>query len=411
MRSISCTILCLLLMVTVLPLLSGCSASVDRVASTETWNPSNEDWDQIRQFWDAAKSRKDAQQIGDLFDQIKLTYDRHIEKTVAIKGLPLALFSASCCGLARLYFGRGSALLAVNEYKAAIDDFENGLRACAKIETGAQEEKEDQDREHRVRKDSLVGALNLNLARALVLEKRFDEAIAAYDRAREQTEAGLRYSVCAEIYQTGEAAGQVERTASTLKEVEALNTSPDSSPEHWLQKGSFLRAIGHFDEARGAFEHARELKPDDLRVLYGLAACALHAGDSGKAIEIFEKCESLWPTDVGVKSRLHYARGLAYFQKGQYGSSLKEIWEAERFYSPDRYALTLRAMVLDKLGKKEEAKSYRYLADLIEPAVLGGANPDSKSWYERSSDPTTMSYDYYFLRQLFPSGPNGSLRL
>ncbi|MCA9804588.1 MAG: tetratricopeptide repeat protein [Cyanobacteria bacterium HKST-UBA02] len=405
------SILCMILIVTMLPLFSGCTAAVDRVASTETWNPSNEDWDQIRKFWDAAKDREDAQKISNLFDQIKLTYDRHIEKTAALKGLPLSLVNASCCGLARLYFGRGSALLAVNEYKEAISDFENGLKACAKMELNNQEKQEDQDKQHQISKDGLVGALNLNLARALVLEKRYEDAVAAYDRAREQTGAGLRNSVCAEHCQASEAAGKAEKAASIRKEVEALNTSPDSSPEYWLEKGSFLRAIGHFDEALAAFEHARQLKADDIRILYGLAACSLHAGDSSKAIEIFEECGRLWPTDVGVKSRLHYARALAFFQKGQYGSSLKEIWEAERFYSHDRYALTLRAKVLEQLGKKEEAESYGYLADLVEPAVLGGANPDSKSWYERSSDPACLSYDYYFLLQLFPSGPNSSLRL
>ncbi|MGD9683773.1 MAG: tetratricopeptide repeat protein [Candidatus Obscuribacterales bacterium] len=399
------SILCLLLMVTVIPLFAGCKSAVDRVASSETWNPSNEDWDLIRQFWDAARDRKDAQKIGSLFDQIKLTFDRHIEKTVALKNLPLSLVNSSCCGLARLYFGRGSALLAVNEYKAAISDFESGLKACEKIEEGEAQRKQE------INEDALLGALNLNLARALVLEKRFDDAVAAYDRAREQTEAGLRNSVCAEFYQASAAAGQAEKAAAILKEVEALNTSPDTSAEYWLQKGSFLRAIGHFDEALESFNHARTLKADDIRILYGQAACFLHAGDSARAIEIFEGCARLWPADVGVKSRLHYSRALAFFQKGQYGSSLNEIWEAERFYSPDRYALTLRARVLEKMSKKEEAKSYRYLADLIEPAVLGGASPDSKSWYERSSDPASLSYDYYFLLQLFPSGLNSSLRL
>ncbi|MBK9145078.1 MAG: hypothetical protein IPM23_21505 [Candidatus Melainabacteria bacterium] len=405
------SILCLLLMVAIFPLFAGCDSAVDRVASVETWNPTSEDWELIRRFWDAAKEREDAQEIGSLFDQVKLTYDRHIEKTVALRNLPLSMVNASCCGLARLYFGRGSALLAVNEYREAVNDFEKGLEACARVETEKQIGKQGQDREHAIRRGALVGALNLNLARALVLEKRFDQAVVAYDRAREQTETGLRNSVCAEIYQASTAAGQVEKAAAALKEVQALNIAPDTGPEYWLQKGSFLRAIGHFDEALEAFDHARRLKADDIRILYGQAACFLHSGDSAGAVEIFEECARLWPSDQGVKSRLHYARALAYFQKGQYGSSLKEIWEAERFYSPDRYALTLRARVLEKMSKKEEAKSYGYLADLIEPAVLGGANPDSKSWYERSSDPASGSYDYYFLLQLFPGGPNSSLRL
>ncbi len=87
----------------------------------------------------------------------------------------------------------------------------------------------------------------------------------------------------------------IERADRAIAEVDrALSARPDSASLHALMGTTLARAYRAID-ARGAFERALSIEPNQPEALGGLAALAGAAGDTRRAIELFDRAAAVDP--------------------------------------------------------------------------------------------------------------------
>lgn len=113
------------------------------------------------------------------------------------------------------------------------------------------------------------------------------------------------------------------------------------------------KEIGNYQQALDDIEKALELNPDEASYLVKKALLYLTLGDYDKAIEATDSCIELNP-DVNFA----YAfRSFIYQEKKDYDKALADINTAINLGEATSDQLLLRARVLQKLGKTDEAKN------------------------------------------------------
>jgi tetratricopeptide (TPR) repeat protein len=98
--------------------------------------------------------------------------------------------------------------------------------------------------------------------------------------------------------------------------------------------------------------------PWGSRTLYMMGREYVYGGRPDKAIEIAEKCMAQYPDTV----HCHYARGVIHFLQGQYDLAFRYLVRAVELQPDSGIAHHRLGLVLERLGRTQEAKAEYGLA-------------------------------------------------
>ncbi len=93
--------------------------------------------------------------------------------------------------------------------------------------------------------------------------------------------------------------------------------------------------------------------PWGSRTLYMMAREYAYGGQSRKAVEIAEKCMAQYPDTI----HCHYSRGVIHLLQGQYALALRHLIRAVELQPDSGIAHHRLALVLERLGRTQEAKA------------------------------------------------------
>ena len=196
---------------------------------------------------------------------------------------------------------------------------------------------------------------------ALHGQNKYDEAIAAYDRALMSYERFI--PICG-------------------KAIIALNKSTETAEWHkdaWHKKGLALCMLGRYDEAISAYDRALEIKSKDAYVLHSKGLALRKLGRSAEASESLKRARNEWNSegmDLFLLGRYADAskfydkaleidpkflcawvnKGTAFFKMGWDGEAIVAFNQAIELKPHDPNAWNRKGMVLKKIGRKAEAK-------------------------------------------------------
>lgn len=128
---------------------------------------------------------------------------------------------------------------------------------------------------------------------ALFFESRYDDAIAAYDKA---------IQLAPDLYEAwfGRASSLVvlqdyDDALDAYGRALALNAE---SVEAWVGQGTVLRKLQQLDEAIAAFERASALKPEDVRIWLNQGAVLMEVQQYDQAIAAYNRAIALQPDSM-----------------------------------------------------------------------------------------------------------------
>jgi tetratricopeptide (TPR) repeat protein len=119
-------------------------------------------------------------------------------------------------------------------------------------------------------------------------EKKYEEAIAAYDEAIKTSPGQWGYYLNKGLA-FKKLDKQVEARAAFSKAVELNPLSYSTNKE----MGEALAREGNFEEAKKYYQKAVEASPEDPDAHYNLGACLLNTGEPDAALKSFQKCVAL----------------------------------------------------------------------------------------------------------------------
>jgi tetratricopeptide (TPR) repeat protein len=156
-------------------------------------------------------------------------------------------------------------------------------RSLSETPTG-EEEKKYREVSERTRDKGMLAGLSaeeyMKLGTAHFFSKRFDEALAAYEKA-----IALKPDHPDAWYKKGLVLVMLGRHDEALAAYEkGIALKPDH-PDVWFSKGMSLYALGRHDEALAAYEKAIEFEPDDSAAWYARACVYALKGDSRRALD------------------------------------------------------------------------------------------------------------------------------
>ena len=128
--------------------------------------------------------------------------------------------------------------------------------------------------------DQNLADAHSNRGGALQGLKRYDEAVASYDRA-----IALQPDHAAAHFNRGTALLEVKRHDEALASFDrALALRPDFA-DAYLNRGNALQALNRYDEALASYERAGKVRPDYTDAHYNEALCRLLFGDLDRGWE------------------------------------------------------------------------------------------------------------------------------
>mgnify|MGYP002409922154 FL=1 len=132
----------------------------------------------------------------------------------------------------------------------------------------------------------------------------------------------------------------------------ALELKPDFS-DSWLNKGVLNMALAEPDyaAASAAFQKVLEFDPDNRKAYEWLARSRAESGNWSGAAEVY----TIMTTRGWSDAEVWYNSSLAWFKAGDYGKSLDATDNMLKKYPDDLRALRLRAHLLHRSVRNEEA--------------------------------------------------------
>jgi protein O-mannosyl-transferase len=134
--------------------------------------------------------------------------------------------------------------------------------------------------------------------------------------------------------------------------------------------GIVLLQLNKEQEAKGQFEEALRLKPDDAEGYVNLGNILLHEGQTREAVGRFEEAVRLKPNLALGHKRL----GLALESMGKMPEAIGQFEEALRLKPDDAEACICLGHALKAMGKNSEAVSYYEQALRIDPDYAEAQN-------------------------------------
>ncbi len=171
----------------------------------------------------------------------------------------------------------------------------------------------------------------------------------------------------------------------------AIKYKPTYAPAHqWY--GSYLVAMGRFDEAIGEAKRAQELEPLSFIGNSHLGWILYFAGRYDEAIE---HCKRLLDVDPNFFPARRYM-GLAYEQKGMYAEAIDQFQQGVKL-SGSPLMMSLLGHAYATSGKKAEAQrilaeldqqKQRYVSPYTIAAIYAGLGDNDKAfkWLEKAFD-------------------------
>nr|MBW4681124.1 tetratricopeptide repeat protein [Microcoleus vaginatus WJT46-NPBG5] len=198
-------------------------------------------------------------------------------------------------------------------------------------------------------------------------EKRYEEAIASYDKAVE-----IKPDKHEAWNNRGNALDDLGRYEEAIASYDkAVEIKPDLH-EAWNNRGNALFNLGRYEEVIASYDKAVEIKPDLHEAWYNRGNALDDLGRYEEAIASYDKA-------VEIKPDLHeawYNRGNALFNLGRYEEAIASYDKAVEI-KPDKHeAWYNRGNALDDLGRYEEAIASYDKAVEIKPDL-------HEAWYNR----------------------------
>lgn len=245
-----------------------------------------------------------------------------------------------------------------------------------------------------------VGLAVGHLVRVWFAEVKPEEAIAQAKHEAEQAlrldpNLGFAWSVLAAIDHFVE--WNHERAERTHRK--AVELSPKNPVSHsWL--GDFLADMRRFEEARAAYQQARNLAPRWLEPIAFIGNTYYYSGNPALAIGEYRRVLDSEP-NFGLA--LHFL-GRALVAKGEYGEGIAQLRKANDVLGQVSFSLGDLGYGLAKGGKRAEAESLR--DDLIRRRAAGyfpafpiavielglGDTDAAMTWLERAADERNLGF-------------------
>lgn len=99
-------------------------------------------------------------------------------------------------------------------------------------------------------------------------------------------------------------------------------------PNHWINQydlGRLYYRLRRLDAAASAFQRALELRPNDPRLFTNLGAVSAALGDDARALESFNRANTLAPSSLGFSNA-----GTIYYRMGRFDDAVQAYREAVR---------------------------------------------------------------------------------
>lgn len=206
-----------------------------------------------------------------------------------------------------------------------------------------------------------IAEAHFNLGGALRALGHLAEAEQAYRRAIElKPNMAEAHSNLGPVLQE---LGRFDEATASLKRATEINPAFAGA---YSNLGSVLREMERFEESAAAYRRAIELAPDmpDLHTNLGAVLRALD--DLDGAVAAHRRAIGIWPNFVEA----HINLGIALLQNGDPAAVL-ETCDAYLAHEPDNArALSLKAVALDELGRRAEARGLVDFDRLIQPIHL-----------------------------------------
>ena len=221
------------------------------------------------------------------------------------------------------------------------------------------------------------------MTRLMVRSGALEEALLWASRSLESDDRSprMRLEVANLMAQVGELEGARRMVAY------ALEVAPAGEVLYWLGAGSILAEAGWIEEARDAYERARELDPGRAEIHAELAELALWRGELEVALESAGRSE-----EAGKSAAAARTRGAVAALRGDYAAAEEHLDAALAVSPDDSIALTWRAEVAYRLGDHER------VSGLLNGATMSAPGFHAAAWILRflsvaESDPRKSSED------------------
>ena len=194
--------------------------------------------------------------------------------------------------------------------------------------------------------------------------KRYDEALAAYDRAIE-----LRPDYAEAHSNRGVALGRLDRDEQALADYDrAIELRPDYAEAH-SDRGVALGALGRQEQALAAYDHAIELRPDLSEAHSNRGVALGKLGRPEAALAACDRAIELRPDYANA----HYNRVCALLRVGNFEQALTTLERAFELGIDDDWDLVGSDDDLNPL--RDHPEHGPRLRDLIERYRDGDASP------------------------------------
>ncbi|MDM8548471.1 tetratricopeptide repeat protein [Desulfobacterales bacterium HSG2] len=254
-------------------------------------------------------------------------------------------------------YNHGTVLLELDQYEAAIENYEqalninpryiNALVNCgyALGELGRYEEAIEKSEQAMNVDPNHIGILN-NYGSALGKLGRYEEAIEKFEQALNVDPDDIKI-----LHNYGSALGKLGRYEGAIEKFEqALNVDPNHI-KILNNYGNALGELGRHEEAIEKYDQALNIDPNDTDALlkYGNALDELNRFE--EAIEKFEQALNVDPNDIGILNNYGSALG----KLGRHEEAIEKFKQALNVDPDDIGILNNYGNALGKLGRHEEA--------------------------------------------------------
>jgi tetratricopeptide (TPR) repeat protein len=181
---------------------------------------------------------------------------------------------------------------------------------------------------------------------ALAQAKRFEEALAAYDRA-----ATLRSDDCETFFNRGVVLRALERREEAIASYDRALAIRPAYPQALSNRGLTLRELKRFDEAVASFDQAIALKPDYAAAWYNRGNALAEDGRPAEALASYDRARALAPQARDIED----ARGLALLDLDRPDEALAAFDRAIALRPDMAESHSHRGEALHVLGRFDEA--------------------------------------------------------
>ncbi|MDD2901956.1 MAG: tetratricopeptide repeat protein [Syntrophales bacterium] len=145
----------------------------------------------------------------------------------------------------------------------------------------------------------------------------------------------------------------------------ALRLNPQYA-RTYSARGGYYFALGHDKKALADYRRALELDPQNDGAYYNRGCLYLKTEEYGRAIKNFDQAVKINPKFASA----FYNRGIAHFRKGEFLWALVDFNRAANLNPRLAEPHFNRAVVLEELGKDQEAAAaYKKFLQLASPAL------------------------------------------